>query len=211
MTVVGVDASRGAWLAVLLDDGRFAGRTLAQTIVEILTRYAEADAVAIDIPLGIIESYWRDADKAARKFVGPRHPAVFPTPPRPVLEAPDYDVARAISVERGWPKPTIMSYGMRHRIIEADAAAQLDERLFEVHPEVSFRELAGHPLDSKHTLNGLTQRSDALASAGIQLAGPVNDDLLDAAVAAWSADRYARNKALPLPEGHKARLGAIWR
>ena len=29
MRVVGVDASRGAWLAVALDDGRFAGSTLA--------------------------------------------------------------------------------------------------------------------------------------------------------------------------------------
>jgi predicted RNase H-like nuclease len=211
MRVVGIDASRGAWLAVVLDDGRFAGRTLAQTIIEILASYAEARAVAIDIPLGIIETYGRDADCEARKFIGRRHPAVFPTPPRPVLEAPDYDAARAISVERGWPKPPIMAYGMRHRIIEADRAAALDDRLFEVHPEVSFRELVGRPLDSKHTLNGLAQRSDALASAGIQLEGPVNDDLLDAAVAAWSADRYARGKALPLPEGHTARLGAIWR
>ena len=31
---------------------------------------------------------------------------------------------------------------MRDRILEADRAAHLDVRLFEVHPEVSFRELA---------------------------------------------------------------------
>jgi predicted RNase H-like nuclease len=211
MRVVGIDAARGAWLAVVLDDGRFASTTFAGTIVEILTAHEDARAVAIDIPLGIIESYGCDADKAARRFIKPRGSCVFPTPPRPVLEAPDYDAARSVSVERGWPKPTRQSYGMRHRIVEADRAAQLDDRLFEVHPEVSFCGLAGEPLDSKKTLDGLTQRSEALASAGIQLVGAVDDDLLDAAVAAWSADRYARGKALPLPEGHTARLGAIWR
>jgi hypothetical protein len=30
-------------------------------------------------------------------------------------------------------------------------------------------------------------------------------------VAAWSAARYARGEALPLPEGHVDRIGAIWR
>ncbi|MGH3037461.1 MAG: DUF429 domain-containing protein [Gaiellaceae bacterium] len=36
-------------------------------------------------------------------------------------------------------------------------------------------------------------------------------DLLDAAVAAWSATRYARGEARPLPDGHVERIGAIWR
>jgi hypothetical protein len=37
------------------------------------------------------------------------------------------------------------------------------------------------------------------------------EDVLDAAVAAWSALRYARGEARPLPAGHSARIGAIWR
>jgi hypothetical protein len=28
---------------------------------------------------------------------------------------------------------------------------------------------------------------------------------------AWTAQRYARDEALPLPHGHGARIGAIWR
>jgi hypothetical protein len=30
-------------------------------------------------------------------------------------------------------------------------------------------------------------------------------------VTAWSAMRYAHGKALPLPHGYQARVGAIWR
>ena len=66
-------------------------------------------------------------------------------------------------------------------------------------------------LEKKRTLVGQTQRLEALASAGIHFDIAVDDDLLDAAVAAWSASRYARQEALPLPAGHTARLGAIWR
>lgn len=212
MRVVGVDAARGAWLVVVLDDGRFAGAVLARTIADILAMHSDARAIAVDIPLGVIETYGRDADTAARRFVQPRGGAVFPTPPRLVVEAPDYDVARTICDERGWPRPSRQSYGMRHRILEADRAAHLDERLIEVHPEVSFRELLGRPLEKKKTLLGQTQRFDALVSAGIHLdPAAVNDDLLDASVAAWTAARYARGEALPLPEGHTARLGGIWR
>ena len=36
-------------------------------------------------------------------------------------------------------------------------------------------------------------------------------DFVDAAAAAWSADRYARGRAKPVPLGHRDRLGAIWR
>ena len=80
-----------------------------------------------------------------------------------------------------------------------------------MHPEVSFRELAGRPLEKKRTLLGQTQRLKLLTSVGIHLDSAVDDDLLEAAAAAWSAARYARREALPLPAGHTARLGAIWR
>lgn len=212
MRVVGIDAARGAWLAVALEDGHFADATMAPTIDHVLAAHSEAAAVAIDIPLGIVETYGREADAAARRFVQPRGSSVFPTPPRAVIEARDYDAARAISDERGWPRPTKQSYGMRHRILEADRAARSDDRLFEVHPEVSFRELAGHPLETKKSFHGQTQRVELLASAGIHLDGQrIDDDLLDAAVAAWSATRYARREALSLPDGHLERLGCIWR
>jgi hypothetical protein len=36
-------------------------------------------------------------------------------------------------------------------------------------------------------------------------------DLLDAAVGAWTAARYASGKASPFPPSHPDRLGAIWR
>jgi predicted RNase H-like nuclease len=85
-----------------------------------------------------------------------------------------------------------------------------------MHPEVSFCELAGSQLlDSKHTPEGLERRRALLAEAGIRLPGAVpgvpEADLLDAAVGAWTAARYATGKAIAAPPAHAERLGAIWR
>ena len=70
-----------------------------------------------------------------------------------------------------------------------------NHRVIEVHPEVCFRAMKGEPLDySKHSWNGQAERRRLIAGAGIDLpdhildAGKVpSDDLLDAAVAAWTA------------------------
>ena len=96
------------------------------------------------------------------------------------------------------------------------ALAEVDERVIEMHPEVSFRELAGEPVpESKHTAAGLARRRELLAAAGIVLPGAVpgvpEADLLDAAAGAWTAARYAEGRANPFPPEHRERLGAIWR
>lgn len=53
-----------------------------------------------------------------------------------------------------------------------------------------------------------------LERAGIVLPacppGVADDDLLDAAAAAWTAVRYGTGRARALPGGHTERIGAIW-
>lgn len=212
MKVVGIDACQGKWLAVALDDGRFEAARLAPTAAALAAQWPDAAAVAVDIPIGLPDAPWRDADRAAREFVGERRSSVFATFPAAVLEAPTYGAAKAICLGHGWPRPSIQSYGMRRRILEVARLASADERIFEVHPEVSFRELAGRPLASKRTAVGSSERRIALSRARIELPDLPHplDDVLDAAVAAWSAMRYACGEARPLPDGRRERIGAIW-
>jgi predicted RNase H-like nuclease len=213
MRVVGLDACRGKWLAVALEEGRFEAARLASDAAALAVAWPEATAIGVDIPIGLPETPVREADRAAREFIGERRSSVFPTFPSVVLQSPTYEEAKAICLARGWPRPSIQSYGMRHRILEIDRLAADDERVFEVHPEVSFRELVGRTLSAKRTASGASERRLALADAGIgvpDLPYPL-EDVLDAAVAAWSAMRYATGVALPLPAGHRDRIGAIWR
>jgi predicted RNase H-like nuclease/catechol 2,3-dioxygenase-like lactoylglutathione lyase family enzyme len=211
--VAGVDMAKGGWAVVVLEGNRVVDAFRCDTFADALL--VDAAVIAVDIPIGMPESGARPADTAARRFVGARASSVFPTPQREVLEAETYADARRIALERTGKSVSAQTYALGRRILEVDELARTDERVIEVHPEVSFAELARRPLSSKHRLGGLVERRQVLTEAGIELpeAAPriAEPDLLDATVAAWTAARYARGLALPLPDAHTERLGAIWR
>jgi predicted RNase H-like nuclease/predicted enzyme related to lactoylglutathione lyase len=209
----GVDLARGGLAVVVLEGNRVVEAFRCETIADALL--VDADVVGVDIPIGIPDAGTREADVAARRFVGPRASSVFPTPIRPVLEAETYAEARAVATELTGKSVSAQAYRLRDRILEMDGYAHEDERVIEVHPEVSFRELARRPLLPKRGTDGLVERRRLLEDAGIDLPASVpriaEPDLLDATIAAWSARRYVNGEALPLPEAPTARIGAIWR
>ncbi len=203
----------GAWAVVVLAGDRVVDAFRCETFADALL--VDARVIAVDIPIGIPELEPRAADAAARRFVGPRASSVFTTPVRRVLDAATYAEARGIASELTGKSISAQTYALRKRILEVEDYAHADERVIEVHPEVSFRELARRPLLSKHKADGLIARRRLLEEAGIQLPDTVariaEPDLLDATVAAWSARRYTAGAAVPLPDGHTQRIGAIWR
>lgn len=220
-SVAGVDATKKGWVAVIADESGFREALVVQSIADLTPELGDLAVIAIDIPIGLPSKGKRKADIAARKFVGPRRSSVFTTPPRAVIEAPTYAEARDIATRRFGYGVSAQAYALAPKILEVDAVAQVDDRIIEAHPEVSFRALAGRDLrHSKRTWNGQMERRRLLAGSGITLpdrfseAGDVPvDDVLDAAVCAWTAARYASGEAGRLPEpddiGDDRRLGMI--
>jgi predicted RNase H-like nuclease len=200
MLTLGVDAARGGWIAVALEDGRFAEAALERRFPALLERFPEAAVIGVDVPIGLpAPDARRRADLEARRVVGPRRASVFFTPSREALEVRTYGEARAVA-----PSTSAQGWALRTAIL--DVARVDDERVREVHPEVSFVVLAGESLVfGKKTWNGQRERLRLLAGAGIELpdrldAGLVAaDDVLDAAVAAWTATRIARGDHVTLP------------
>jgi predicted RNase H-like nuclease/predicted enzyme related to lactoylglutathione lyase len=213
LRVAGVDLARGALAVVVLEESRVVEAFRCETFADALL--VDAEVIGVDLPIGIPEDVPRAADTAARRFVGPRAASVFATPLRRVLEAETYEQARLVATELTGKSISAQAYALRRRILELDEYAADDTRVIEVHPEVSFRELAHGPLLSKHRSDGLAQRRLVLRHSGIDVPNAVprvsEPDLLDATVVAWSAARYARGEAVPLPVGHAQRIGAIWR
>ena len=206
--VLGVDAAAGGWLGVLLLDGYFAGADLQPTITALLGRFPDVSVIGVDIPIGLPVGRGRPADTAARALVGPeRASSVFSTLPAEVLVAPTYAKAAEIAVRILGKSLSRQSYALGDRIFEVAEIAASDDRIIEVHPEVGFRALRGEPLRySKHTWSGIAERRTLLAATGILLpddlpggghAAP--DDVVDAAVAAWSAMRVAKGRSSTLP------------
>ena len=207
MRVVGIDGCRGGWVGVVLSE--HVAAVTGPTIASILAEVGPVEAVAIDIPIGLPVGRPRVADVTAQRVLGARRSTVFATPIRESLEAPTLGEAIALSRARTGTGISAQAYALRSRILEVAAwlpGAGVDVR--EVHPEVSFAVLSGQPMaSSKRTWNGIREREAALATAGIRLpdrlgrAGSLAgvDDVLDAAVAAWTARRVARAEAISFP------------
>jgi predicted RNase H-like nuclease len=171
--------------------------------------FGEIVVVAVDIPIGLPDTGARQADAMARRLVGPRSSSVFSTPTRGAIEIDDYERTSEIQQRNGGKGLTRQAFGLRVKIREVEDWPPIARtRVVEVHPEVSFAELAQEPLlYSKTTWAGVEQRRRLLEAARIALPLDLGaagaragvDDLLDAAAAAWTAVRVRDESARQLP------------
>lgn len=207
---MGVDAAGPYWIGVASDLRVYAERALVDLLAT-----ADADGTisvtGIDIPIGLpTGSGPRPADLLARTAVGPRRASVFMTPPRSVLQASTYDEAsRAARREMG-KGVSRQAWGLRLKVLEVDDVVRSSDRwIVEVHPEVSFATLAGRFLPcAKSSWAGLEDRRALLAAVGFVPSGDLGragkvaapDDVLDAAVACWTAQRVAAGDAVQYPD-----------
>jgi predicted RNase H-like nuclease len=211
-------------VAVALTDDGYGGAWFDAELAALLRRVPDAKVVAVDMPLGLLEVGWRLADSDARSRLKRHSSRVFSVPPRTVWE----DSVDAADANRRCKELTgngmsAQAWGLARKLAEARACWGKDDRLVEIHPEVSFWAMAGQaPIsESKKSWAGQTARRALLAQVGIVLPDDLGevgvvppDDILDAAAAAWSAQRILAGRARSLPDppeldGH-GRPVAIW-
>jgi len=255
--VVGVDGCNSGWIAVALNNGRFAGAAMYESFASLVHEADDAFTVGVDIPIGLLAEGQRYCDGMVKELLGPRRNSLFLAPPRAAIEAETYDMADALTrnlMGKGLPK---QAYNLRDKVLEVDSVVrhqiqlrknmtpyftsrqlmmrkepksalrkyariiEPDEdrkkrlekarpagRIIEVHPEASFAEMAGKPLShDKKSYNGVMMRLRLLERMGIkiplevdEIGGVQIDDVLDAAAVAWTAHRYAMQRARCLPE-----------
>lgn len=221
--VVGVDGAPGGWVAVALDGDCLARVAVHANFRQVLRAYDGAEVIAVDIPVGLEPMPRQAADRAAKAYLRPHGMRVFMTPPREALAERTYSKALAMLRAAGLPLISAQAYALRKKILEVDKVVGPDDRVREVHPEVSFRAMNGEA-DLRHrkkTPWGFAERSKLLERNGVWLPGTAfelsrvgPDDVLDAAAAAWSARRIASGMGQTLPErpgtDEQGRPIAIW-
>ena len=214
MLVVGVDGCRGGWLAASCDDDCVSW-SWTRDVAALLA--LPADAVAIDMPIGLPDRGRRQCDVAARELLGPRRATVFDAPLRAVLPLPSYAAARAHLADIGERSMSAQAYGIVRAVRALDEAVSPvdDGRVVEAHPELAFLRMAGRPLAPKKTSVGAAERLEALAAtwpdiAAIAATAPrpaATDDALDALACAWVARRWMRGEAVVLGDGMRDARG----
>jgi predicted RNase H-like nuclease len=230
--VAGADSTPGGWCVVSYESGRLSLERVT-AVSEIMGSVTELDILAIDIPIGLLDAYeigGRACDRAARKLLGQRRGSVFPAPVRPVLSASTYEDAcnRSRKSSPDGKKISKQTYAILPKVQQVDDLLQkrpeLRDVIREVHPEVCFRELAGEPMwYAKSKQSGREERErvlrssfpnfDEIMGARKEKRLPL-EDVLDAAVACWSALRLAakagRSVIEPIPQDSTGLQMTIW-
>ena len=224
MSVVGVDACKQGWIAIELAYLEEPVAHFLEHIRDLAALAPRAEVIAIDIPIGLPVAGRRQADLEAKSLLGPRASSVFFTPPREALLQETHALATRMSAELTGVGMSQQSYALSAKILQVDAwLGDAPCRVVEVHPEVSFAEMLGHPgAAPKRRWAGMVERLNALADEGILIDGVTGvaahraaiDDMFDAAAAAWTARRVFAGIARSFPNPpeilESGESAAIW-
>jgi len=203
--VGGLDGCRRGWVLVLAPRVGHAP-SVVQVVTDLVEVLALLDAdqvgaVGVDIPIGLPLVGPRRCDVAARRRLGRRGSSVFPAPPRALFGSDSYDDAVTRSRAVCGKGISVQAFGILPKVEAVDRLMTPDRQysVVEVHPELSFTLLAGHPMHFRKACpEGKAERLDVLREVfpdvddhlARPLPGARPDDVLDAFAAAWSAARW---------------------
>jgi len=225
--VAGVDGCKAGWLVAVVSAMKVSTAAniscvyklqeflVAHTFSEIVSRTTPFELICVDIPIGLSDGDKpRECDLAARRLLhGPRASSVFPAPVRTCLSAKDYKTASEICFEYSGKKLNRQSFALLEKIRQVDdlMIPSLQNRLREIHPEVSFWVLNGKkPVEqNKKTVPGQAHRHKLLHPIFADMddilskstkSGFAMDDAFDALAAAWTAGQTVLGRFRTLPE-----------
>lgn len=214
--VVGIDWMKPYWLAAEIQGAEISIRKLSN-ISEINDYYLTADAVLIDIPVGLPENKEENAarpDCEARNYLPTnRKPTIFPVPCRQAINTESYAEASAENGRVLGKKLTSQSYAFSKMVRQVDGFLLEEKywqnRLVESHPEVAFQRLNGDNglQHSKHTEAGIQERIAILQRYGVdsvplfaEFTPKQYEDVLDAVYLAVTAKLGCENGFQTIPE-----------
>ena len=223
--VAGVDGCPAGWVVAVVnaDDPAEARCNICFTFQDVLKLEPAPVIIAVDMLIGVPDvaiKGGRICDNETRSRLGGRQSSVFAVPSRAALAETDYGRACAVNLDHSEPprKVSKQCFMLFDKMREVDEimTPELQDRVFEVHPELAFWALNGQtPLDlpkkvkGRPDADGLDLRKSLLVQAGFsrpdldtstwpkRVVGP--DDIVDAFAAAWSARRLLRGEAITLP------------
>lgn len=213
--IIGVDGCAGGWIAASRDPRGAICCRHVNALAELFGNSTRPRVVAVDVPIGLLERGARDCDVEARRLLGVRRSSVFPAPIRPILTATSQADASRIRHRVEGKGVSIQTWAIVPKIVEVDGCLRADEArreiVREVHPEVSFFFLNGErPMSAaKRKADGQAERLSVLRKwAGEAIVDALArrreldckaDDIVDALVALWTAERIACGTAISVP------------
>ena len=214
----GVDACKGGWVVAKCDTWpckKVPVLAICPNFTSVIALTTDCKKVAVDIPIGLS---WgkriRKCDLEAKKMLsGHNTSALFYAPPRETLSAETpQDFQRLHRIARG-VGAGLPVWGFLAKVREANLVmtAELQKRIVEFHPELTWFRLAGENLETKHSQEGIAERKKVLRKFVPELERILRwkdflgraaaiDDLLDALAGIAVAKDSLRGTVCKLPD-----------
>ena len=230
MKLAGVDGCKNGWIVALA--GAWPCPSPIQIrfcadFEQVLQATTACRAVAVDMPIGLPDDDApRACDREAQQALGSQRSSIFLAPPRRALEAQNPREFQRIHREIRGVGAGLPVWGIVPKMREVNFAFEqnpaLQERVFEFHPELTWRRLAGGStqLASKKTAAGILDRIAVLnrtagqwASAGsaYEIPGkPAIDDVLDAISGLAAAQAFLKANRPEAPRNARGIRMEIW-
>lgn len=211
--VAGADGCPGGWICVTKDTATgYIAHGFFQTARELIFQSPIPAILMVDVPIGLSDGVPRECDVAARVLLGRRHVCVFPAPIRTALHVKTRLEACRVTEAINGRRVGCQGWAIVPKIREVDGVLSADpglqDRVFEVHPEVSFYEWNGRQAfqQGKKTALGRGARQALIGRNSFDgvrnsyLVGQAgHDDIADAFAALWTAERKLAGQAIVAP------------
>lgn len=218
MKTAGIDGCKAGWILITFSENP--SYRVLKNDEDLEKAFYEFDRIFIDMPIGLEdETYTRKCDELLRKKLGAGYASsVFSPPIRPALHAPSYVEANMQSYEYTEKKLTLQSWNITPKIRLLDdmlqAKPELQNKVFESHPELLFMKLNGGMIyQKKNTKKGLRHRLSLIVDRE-EIADDFfrdikeefrrnevgEDDIVDAMALALGAKQSVDNGIKTLPE-----------
>lgn len=167
---VGAHYCGDSWLAVAFDNGGYDHADVFDGVGDCWLQYQDdAEAVLVDVPIGLPADGDRACDRLARDLLGTRASAVVSPPVPAAIRKRRYGVASRVHERQAGTSLSERAFAM------SDAIAVLGDLLTEFpragdvvaesNPELCYRAFAGEPLErERDTAGGYAERLRTLAS-----------------------------------------------
>ena len=169
--LIGVDGTSSGWVASIGSSKRrcLSSINFFENLDELLTNYPDS-VVVIDMPIELNEkNYLRECDILAKRYLGKNfQSSIFIPPLKKVLKCNVYKEANSLSKKIAGKGLSKQSWHLKSKISEVQQISKLSNKIYEGHPECSFKMLKKEALKAKKkSVSGIFERLDLLKKVGL--------------------------------------------
>ena len=169
--LIGIDGTSSGWIASIGNSkNKYVTKIKFFKDLDTLLSLHPESIIVIDMPIELNKKkYLRKCDILAKKYLGKNfQSSIFIPPLKNILECATFQDANKLSKKIAGKGLSKQSWYLKNKIREVRELAKVSNKIYEGHPECSFKMLKTESLKAKKkSVLGIFERLDLLEKAGL--------------------------------------------